>query len=255
MASNAKSVTAAVLLIGDEILSGRTQDTNLKTIADFLSPLGISVKQARIIADDKQTIVDTVRALSKAYDYVFTTGGIGPTHDDITAECIAEAFGVPISVRDDARQILEEWYHQKSETVTDMRLRMARTPDGADLIHNPVSAAPGFILENVHVMAGVPRIMKSMLHNIGPRLKGGAVVHSRTLRAKGLKEGEIAKGLGEIAVKMPDLSFGSYPWFEDNESGVALVVRGTDLSQLDEAAAVLSEFVSGLGFSPEISDK
>ncbi|ACT58318.1 competence/damage-inducible protein A [Hirschia baltica] len=248
-----QDVTAGVLLIGDEILSGRTQDTNLKTIADFLSPLGIRVAQARVIADDAATIIESVRALSSAYDYVFTTGGIGPTHDDITAECIAKAFNVGISVRDDARKVLEDWYAQTDSEVTDARLRMARIPDGARLIPNPVSGAPGFIIENVHVMAGVPRIMKAMLHNIGPNLKGGAIVYGRTLRADGLREGDIAVDLGILAEKMPDLSFGSYPWFTDSDSGVALVVRGVDEVRLEVAEKALIELATKLGKIPEVS--
>ena len=245
-------VTAGVLLIGDEILSGRTQDTNLKTIAEFLAPLGISVAQARVISDDEETIIDAVRTLSNAYDYVFTTGGIGPTHDDITAECVAKAFEAPISIRDDARAILEEWYAQTDRELTEARLRMARIPDGATLITNPVSGAPGFIIENVHVMAGVPRIMNAMLHNIGPTLKGGSVVRSRTLRAAGMKEGDIAGPLADIAKTMTDLSFGSYPWYLENDVGVALVVRGFDGARLDEAEKALFALAQGQGRIPEI---
>ncbi|WP_018997956.1 competence/damage-inducible protein A [Hirschia maritima] len=248
-----KTVTAGVLLIGDEILSGRTQDTNLQTIAKFLAPIGISVAQARIIADEEGTIIDAVRTLSEAYDYVFTTGGIGPTHDDITAECVAKAFNTPISIRDDARKVLEDWYAQTDREVTEARLRMARIPDGATLIDNPVSGAPGFIIQNVHVMAGVPRIMNAMLHNIGPTLKGGSVVQSRTLRAAGLKEGDIAQPLGELAEKMPDLSFGSYPWYLEDNVGVALVVRGSDSDRLAEAETALIELAQNQGMIPEIT--
>ncbi len=248
-----KTVTAGVLLIGDEILSGRTQDTNLQTIAKFLAPIGISVVQARIIADEEGTIIDAVRTLSEAYDYVFTTGGIGPTHDDITAECVAKAFNTPISIRDDARKVLEDWYAQTDREVTEARLRMARIPDGATLIDNPVSGAPGFIIQNVHVMAGVPRIMNAMLHNIGPTLKGGSVVQSRTLRAAGLKEGDIAQPLGELAEKMPDLSFGSYPWYLEDNVGVALVVRGSDSDRLAEAETALVELAQNQGTIPEIT--
>lgn len=248
-----KKVSAAVLLIGDEILSGRTQDINLQTIAQYLAPLGISVAQARIIADDEATIIEAVRALSASYDYVFTTGGIGPTHDDITAECVAKAFNVGITVRDDARKVLEDWYAQSDREVTDARLRMARIPDGASLIENPVSGAPGFVIENVHVMAGVPRIMRAMLHSVGPTLKGGAVVHGRTVRADGMREGDIAKELGVVAEAMPDLSFGSYPWFTDDDSGVALVVRGTDTSRLDDAVERLMQLARAKGRDPEVS--
>ncbi len=245
------TVTAAVIMIGDEILSGRTQDTNLKTIADFLGPLGIQVREARVIPDVAEKIVTTVQEMSASYDYVFTTGGIGPTHDDITADCVAKAFGVSIDVREDARAVLEDWYSKRDSDVNEARLRMARIPEGADLIDNPVSGAPGFRLENVHVMAGVPRIMKSMLHNIGPTLKGGEVVEMRTVRTPNLKEGDVANALSEIAEEMPDLSFGSYPWFLEGDRGVALVVRGADTDRLNLAADKLEALARSQGGSPE----
>lgn len=244
------TVTAAVVLIGDEILSGRTQDTNLNTIANFLAPMGIRVCEGRVIADDRDTIVGTVQAMSSAYDYVFTTGGIGPTHDDITAECIAEAFNKPITIRDDARKILEHWYAARDVELTDARLRMARIPDDATLIDNPVSGAPGFILENVHVMAGVPRIMKAMLHNVGPMLKGGIVLSSVELGGEGLKEGDLAKALGELAETMPEVSFGSYPWYSETDHGVRLVARSENTKLLETAKIALEELIKSQGATP-----
>ena len=244
------TVTAAVVLIGDEILSGRTQDTNLNTIAKFLAPMGIRVCEGRVIADDRDTIVETVRAMSSAYDYVFTTGGIGPTHDDITAECIAEAFNKPVTIRDDARKILEGWYAARDVELTDTRLRMARIPDDATLIDNPVSGAPGFILENVHVMAGVPRIMKAMLHNIGPTLKGGVVLSSVELGGEGLKEGDLAKALGELVETMPEVSFGSYPWYSETDHGVRLVARSENTELLETAKVALEKLIKSQGATP-----
>ncbi|RYZ13749.1 MAG: competence/damage-inducible protein A, partial [Alphaproteobacteria bacterium] len=163
----ADTVTAAVILIGDEILSGRTQDSNLKTIAEFLNPLGVEVREARVIPDVHETIVDTVRTLSARHDYVFTTGGIGPTHDDITADAVAAAFGRTIGVRADAMAILKPWYEARGQEINEGRMRMARIPDGAELIHNPVSAAPGFMLGNVFVMAGIPSVTRGMLQDVG----------------------------------------------------------------------------------------
>ena len=193
-----KIVTAGVLLIGDELLSGRTKDTNLSTIAKWLSPLGVQVGEARIIADDPETITQTVRAFSERFDYVFTTGGIGPTHDDITADCIAAAFGVGISEREDAMAELRTRY--KESELNEARRRMARIPDGASLIKNPVSQAPGFQTQNVFTMAGVPQIMKSMLADIEHRIEGGAKVYSRTVEAPNIGEGDAAKALGELCL-------------------------------------------------------
>ena len=179
----ARTVTAAVILIGDELLSGRTQDSNLKTIAEFLNPLGVEVREARVIPDVHEIIVATVQHMRKAYDYVFTTGGIGPTHDDITADAVAAAFGRTIDVRADAVAILKPWYEARGQEINEGRMRMARIPAGAELIRNPVSAAPGFMLGNVFVLAGIPSVMRGMLEDVGHRIEGGAVVHSHTVRA------------------------------------------------------------------------
>jgi molybdenum cofactor synthesis domain-containing protein len=245
-------VRAAILLIGDELLSGRTQDSNLQTIAKFLGPLGIQVAEARVVPDIPETIAAAVNALRTAYDYVFTTGGIGPTHDDKTADSVALAFGVGIDVRPDARAILEA--HYKSTDLNEARLRMARIPDGATLIANPVSKAPGFQLENVFVMAGVPTIMRGMLEDVGPRLKGGAVVGSRTVRGRGLREGDLAAGLAALEAKHAGVSFGSYPWFSPDGFGAHLVARSADPAALAAAAADLEAMVRGLGIEPEWVD-
>lgn len=250
---SAPRVTAAVLLIGDELLSGRTQDVNLQAIAKYLAPLGIQVAEARVAPDIPEIIVAAVNELRARYDYLFTTGGIGPTHDDKTADAVAAAFGVPIDVRDDARAILET--HYKSTNLNEARLRMARIPDGASLIANPVSKAPGFQLGNVFVMAGVPSITRGMLEDVGHRLKGGAVVKARTVRAKGLREGDIAAGLGALEAASPGVSFGSYPWFTPESVGVHLVARSADPTALALAAAALIELVRGCGVEPEEVDE
>ncbi len=239
-----KIVTAGVLLIGDELLSGRTKDTNLSTIAKWLGPLGVQVGEARIIADDPETITQTVRAFSERFDYVFTTGGIGPTHDDITADCIAAAFGVGISEREDAMAELRTRY--KESELNEARRRMARIPDGASLIKNPVSQAPGFQTQNVFTMAGVPSIMKSMLADIEHRIEGGAKVYSRTVEAPNIGEGDAAKALGELEKAYAGVNIGSYPFFNAGLHGVNFVARGRDETVLDEVEAKLRELVTSL---------
>ncbi len=231
--------TAAMLVIGDEILSGRTRDSNMHHLAQALSRAGVDLKEARVVPDDHATIVAAVRALSAAADHVFTSGGIGPTHDDITAEAVAEAMGVPIGVREDARALLQAHYDAQGLELNAARLRMARIPDGATLIENPISAAPGFTIGNVHVMAGVPQIFEAMLASVLPGITGGAPVLSQTLIvARG--EGDIAAAVGEVAAAFPDLSLGSYPFIRDGAHGVNVVVRGTDAGRLDAAMVRLS---------------
>ena len=239
-----KIVTAGVLLIGDELLSGRTKDTNLSTIAKWLGPLGVQVGEARIIADDPETITKTVRAFSERFDYVFTTGGIGPTHDDITADCIAAAFGVGISEREDAMTELRTRY--KESELNEARRRMARIPDGASLIKNPVSQAPGFQTQNVFTMAGVPQIMKSMLADIEHRIEGGAKVYSRTVEASNIGEGDAAKALGELEKAYEGVNIGSYPFFNAGLHGVNFVARGGDETVLDEVEGKLRDLVTSL---------
>ena len=240
------SPTAAVLIIGDEILSGRTADTNLNTIARFLAALGVDLMEARTVGDRPGQIVETLNALRAGHDYVFTTGGIGPTHDDITADCVAEAFGVGIAERAEALAILERRY---GDELNEARRRMARIPDGGLLISNPVTDAPGFQMGNVFVMAGVPRIMTAMLEDVAPRLRTGAVVHARTLRVIGVGEGAIAAPLAEAAKAERDLSFGSYPFGagSDGEIGTNLVVRGRDAARVEAAVAALAEVLAAAG--------
>lgn len=246
------TVTAAVLLIGDELLSGRTRDINLQNIAEFLAPLGIQVEEARIVSDVKANIVTAVNELRASYTYVFTTGGIGPTHDDITADAIAAAFNVKIGIREDALKILQDRYAQTGVELTEARLRMARIPEGASLIANPVSGAPGFQMENVFVMAGVPSISRAMLEDVGPRLKSGIVVKSANVRAKGAREGDIAASLAEIAKDFEALSIGSYPWYLGAEdSGVNVVVRGSDETGIRDAVNRVCELFRSQGVSPE----
>ncbi len=231
--------TAAILVIGDEILSGRTRDANMHYLAGELSAKGIDLKEARIISDDIAGIAGAVNALRARYDHVFTSGGIGPTHDDITADGIAAAFGLPLGVRDDAREILAKHYARTGAELNDARLRMARIPEGAVLIENPISAAPGFSLENVHVMAGVPNIFQAMVASLLPRLTGGMPLLSQTLRIE-RGEGAIAKPLSDLAREFGDLSIGSYPFIQNGAYGTNIVVRGTDGARLDAAMARLA---------------
>ena len=230
--------TAAMLVIGDEILSGRTRDSNTHYLAGQLTERGIDLKEARVVSDDAAAIVTAVKALSAGYDHVFTSGGIGPTHDDITADCIAAAFDAHIDIRDDARALLQAHYDRSGQELNAARLRMARIPDGAALIDNPVSTAPGFSIGNVHVMAGVPSVFKAMVASVLPTLTGGAPLLSRTMPLmKG--EGDIAGPLGAFADEFPGLSVGSYPFQKDGIYGSNIVVRGSDATVLDRAMTVL----------------
>lgn len=255
--SETKRVTAAVLLIGDEVLSGRTQDKNLQQIAQFLAPLGINVIECRTVPDEQDIIVDAVNTLRARADYVFTTGGIGPTHDDITADAIAAAFGVHIDVRADALAIIEEWYARTETPLTESRKRMARIPDGADLIENPVTGAPGFQTGNVFTLAGVPKIARGMLEDIAHRLEGGAVTRSRSVKGEGLREGDIAVQLGTLQEEFPQVSIGSYPYFleiKDGEirRGTHLVARSTDDNALDQVIERITAIVAELGHEPQV---
>ncbi|WP_295311448.1 molybdopterin-binding protein [Roseobacter sp.] len=231
--------TAAMLVIGDEILSGRTRDANMYYLAGELTAAGIDLREVRVVSDDSAAIIAAVRALAAAYDHVFTSGGIGPTHDDITADCIAAAFGRSIDVREDARSLLEAHYRKSALELNAARLRMARIPEGAGLIDNPVSVAPGFTVENVYVMAGVPSVFKAMVESILPQLTGGAPLISETLRIN-RGEGDIAGPLGEIAASYPQLSMGSYPFqLRDGKYGANVVIRGGDNALVNEALAKL----------------
>jgi len=235
--------TAAMLVIGDEILSGRTRDANMHYLAQELTKHGIDLKEARVVSDDRDAIIAAVRALSDAYDHVFTSGGIGPTHDDITAECIAAAFGLPIGVRDDARALLQAHYDATGLELNEARLRMARIPEGASLIDNPVSAAPGFTLRNVHVMAGVPAIFEAMVAGVLARVARGQPLLSQSLRIQ-RGEGEIAGPLAKLAEDFPDLSIGCYPFQKDGPFGANVVIRGTDAARLDAAVTRLAAEVA-----------
>lgn len=241
------SPTAAVLIIGDEVLSGRTQDTNLNTIARFLTALGIDLLEARTVGDRKAQIVEALNVLRATHDYVFTTGGIGPTHDDITADAVASTFGVALPEHPDAVAILERRYAPGEFNAA--RRRMARIPEGGTLIANPVTDAPGFQIGNVFVMAGVPKIMTAMLEDVAPRLRKGAVVHSRTVRVTGVGEGAIADILTAAAKAEREISFGSYPFGHGSvgEVGTNLVVRGRDAAKLEAAVEALLAALKAAG--------
>jgi molybdenum cofactor synthesis domain-containing protein len=244
--------TAAVLLIGDEILSGRTRDINLQQIATYLAPLGIPVRESRTVPDIEDEIVAAVNELRAKYTYVFTTGGIGPTHDDITADAIAKAFGVGISEHPEVTAMLAERYAAMGTEYTPARRRMARIPHGASVVANPVSGAPGFQTGNVFTLAGVPQVARAMLEDIGPRLETGAVVHKITIRGIGLREGDIAEPLGALAKEMPLVSFGSYPWFRSvGDNGVHLVASTLHEELTDEIVAKLSAIIEATGVRPE----
>lgn len=245
---NEISPTAAVLIIGDEVLSGRTQDTNLNTIARFLAVLGIDLMEARTVGDRKDQIVDGLNALRAGHDYVFTTGGIGPTHDDITADAVATAFGVALPEHPEALVLLARRY---GDDFNAARRRMARIPAGGTLIANPVTDAPGFQIGNVFVMAGVPKIMTAMLEDVAPRLRTGAVVHGRTIRVTGVGEGDVAEMLTQAALAEREVSFGSYPFGHGSvgELGTSLVVRGREVAKVEAAVAGLLTQLAAAGIA------
>ena len=235
--------TAAMLVIGDEILSGRTRDSNMHHLAGQLTERGINLAEVRVVADDQPAIVAAVNALRAAYDHVFTSGGIGPTHADITADAMAVACGVAITHRADAMALLGAHYARQGSEFNAARQRMARIPDGAVLIDNPVSIAPGFSLGNVHVMAGVPRIFEAMVAGVLAGITGGAPLLSRTLRVE-RGEGDIATAFAGFAAQYPDLAMGSYPFNMNGSFGTNLVLRGTDAARLDAALAALTELLA-----------
>ena len=227
--------TASMLVIGDELLSGRTQDANMHHLANKLTEIGINLSEARFIRDDAAVIVSNIVELSTKFDYLFTSGGIGPTHDDITTDCVAEAFGRQVSVRSDAFNILKKYYDGKGIELNEARLRMARIPEKADLIENIISGAPGYIIENVYVMAGVPRIFQSMLQTVLPNLKKGTPTLSISIKLyKG--EGDIALELEQIVKAFSKLTFGSYPFNENGIHGTNIVIRGKDKKLMIKAA-------------------
>lgn len=242
-------ITAAVLVIGDEILSGRTQDRNTGYIAQYLTRIGIDLREARVVADLEDEIIAAVNALRARYTYVFTTGGIGPTHDDITADAIAKAFNVPLD--EDPRAIAALLEYLKPEDLNPARRRMARIPRGARLVNNPVSKAPGFWIENVIVMAGIPSVMHAMLDNVATELRTSVPVVSQTVRAR-CKEGDVAEGLGTIARDHASVAIGSYPFFEEGMPGTNIVLRSRDTQALAAAHNAVTQLIARI--EPNNSD-
>lgn len=238
-------VTAALLVIGDEILSGRTKDKNIGFIAEYLTAVGIELREVRVVADDEAAIIEAVNALRARNHYLFTTGGIGPTHDDITADCVAKALGVSIDHDPRAVAILRERYPDPKD-LNESRLRMARIPEGADLIDNPISKAPGFKIANVIVMAGVPSIMQAMLEAVTPHLKTGAKLQSDSVDSGGLPEGIYAAGLGAIQKDHPDVIIGSYPHFDGQTFRNQIVLRARDAAALARAKAAVEALMAQL---------
>ncbi len=246
MTQVSEPVTAAVLVIGDEILSGRTQDTNTAYIAKFLGALGIDLKEVRVVSDDQDEIVAALNALRSRYTYVFTTGGIGPTHDDITADAIAAAFGVGIGYHPEALEIMAARY--KPGEFNEMRKRMARIPFTATLVRNSVSTAPGFQIGNVFTMAGVPMVMRAMMEDIAPRLNRGAVVHTATVEGR-IPEGRIAAALMAIQKDHPAVAIGSYPFYREDGAGAQFVTRGRDPDAVEAAASAIERAITAEGIA------
>ena len=239
-------VTAAVLVIGDEILSGRTKDKNIGYIAEYLTALGIDLREVRVVPDIEDEIVGAVNALRSRYTYLFTTGGIGPTHDDITADCVAKAFGVPLNFHPEAVALMKERLAKTGGELNEARMRMTRIPEGAKLVNNKVSGAPGFWIGNVIVMAGIPAVMQGMLDDVGPKLKGGTKLLSETIRADA-KEGDVGTELGQIAKAYPDTIIGSYPFLDDKLGpNTNIVVRSRDPQKLAQAKIAVEEMLKGV---------
>ena len=247
-AAEPRVVTACVLIIGNETLSGRTQDENLGFLARGLNEAGIRLREARVIPDVAEIVIATVNDVRRRFDYVFTTGGIGPTHDDITAQCIADAFGVPLILHPDARQLLET--HYPPGQLNEARLRMAMVPEGAVLLPNPISRAPGFQVGNVYVLPGVPNIMQGIFEQLKYRLAGGDKVLSRSISCR-LGEGTLAKDLSALQDRWPDVEIGSYPYFRRGDFGVTLVLRGTDRARLAAATEEVKALIGDLGGDPQ----
>jgi molybdenum cofactor synthesis domain-containing protein len=244
MLASADRIAAAVMIIGDEILSGRTQDTNLRDIARYFGAHGVEIAEARVVGDVKAEIVETLNHLRQRYAYVVTTGGIGPTHDDITADCVAEAFGLPLH---EHPEIIAMMTARWQGELTPARRRMARVPEGGSLVKNPVNGPPGFQIGNVFVLAGVPQIMRGMLEDVGHRLEGGAVVISKSIRIDGTGEGVLAAPLETVAKAHPAMSLGSYPFFGPDGYGSSLVLRGRNEAEIDAAAGELIAALQALG--------
>jgi molybdenum cofactor synthesis domain-containing protein len=244
-------ITAGIIVIGNEVLSGRTRDANVQMLGKGLGDLGIRVREVRVVPDDEDMIVTAVNEVRARYDYVFTTGGIGPTHDDITSACIAKAFGVRLELNAEAERRLR--HHYGDGELNTARLRMAHAPEGAVLIDNPVSQAPGYRIGNVHVLAGVPRIAEAMFDGIKLGLKGGARVLSRSV-AGYVREGDMAEELGAIQARFPTVDIGSYPFVRSDRLGTSVVARGTDAASIDAAILEVSTAMRRLGVEPEVED-
>jgi len=245
IASSPTLVTAAILAIGDELLSGRTKDKNIGHLAELLTLSAIDLREVRIVADDEEAIVDALNALRSRYDYVFTSGGIGPTHDDITADAVAKAFGVPCIFDPEAMQLLAEMYKRREMEFTEARQRMARMPQGSRHIANPVSTAPGFIIGNVYVMAGVPQVFQAMVDNVLPTLRSGAKMLSRAVPCP-FGEGDMGTLLGAVQKAHPETSIGSYPKYDGQRFSTEIVVRAHDEHALNAAADAVIEMIAGL---------
>jgi len=249
VSDQSRTWTAALVVIGDEILSGRTQDKNVAQVATWLNEQGIRLVEVRVVPDDLKRIGDTVNALRSQHDYLFTTGGIGPTHDDITVDAIAAAFGVPVIVHPGARAILEDYYRDRPGGLNDARLRMARTPEGAELIENPFSGAPGVKMGNVYILAGVPNIAASMLEALTGKLQGGRSVVSVTVGARAA-ESEVADLLRETEAAHPGVAIGSYPFFKDGGYGANFVIRSEDGELARSTGDELAERLRQAGYDP-----
>ncbi len=247
------AITATILAIGDELLSGRTRDANIHFMAGWLTQRGVHLKEVRIVPDETDTIATSVNSLRARHDYVFTSGGIGPTHDDITFEAVAHAFGVGVKENLEARALLDAWYSAKGEPVTPERARMALMPEGAKLIRNKASGAPGIIIDNVFVMAGVPRIFQAMAGALEDVIKGGNPVHSRVVTARGLPESKLARQLSDIQSALHGVSLGSYP-IDGDELGVTIIARSENVTLAETAIESVVAAMRALGFEPEYAD-
>jgi molybdenum cofactor synthesis domain-containing protein len=249
LADRSRQWTAALVVIGDEILSGRTQDKNIAQLAPWLNDQGIRLAEVRVVPDDPQRIGEAVNALRVAHDYLFTTGGIGPTHDDITVDAIAAALDVPVIVHPAARRILEDYYRDRPGGLTEARLRMARVPEGAELIENPSSGAPGIKLGNIYILAGVPSIAASMIEGLTGKLEGGRPVVSVTVGARAA-ESDVADLLRETEQAHPGVAIGSYPFFKDGRYGANFVIRSEDAELAERTGSELAERLRGAGYDP-----
>jgi molybdenum cofactor synthesis domain-containing protein len=249
LSGESRQWTAALVVIGDEILSGRTQDKNVAQVAEWLNQHGIRLAEVRIVPDDIHRIAETVNALRAVHDYLFTTGGIGPTHDDITVDAMAQAFGVPVVVHPEARKILEDYYRDRPGGLTEARLRMARVPEGAELIANPSSGAPGVKIGNVYILAGVPYIAASMLEALTGKLEGGRTIVSVTVGARA-PESDVADLLRETEAANPGVAIGSYPFFKEGRYGANFVVRSEDGELAKRTGEELSEKLREAGYEP-----